>query len=205
MNKILLFIFLYMFLTNIGKSQSQQLRYTVGLSIIKNEYSGDYGNGFADFSQKFNPAFGISVNRFFSKSFDFSLFASFGQISYFKNIEENYNGLMLNNNLFLKYKFANDLLIPERSIISPLIFAGFGTASFWGNNVESGGLDVIFSVGPGIRIKLNDLLFFEAFSHLIFTNKDHRDGWIAKKNDVFFQHGIGLVINIRTSHYHSYQ
>lgn len=205
MNKILLFIFLYMFLTNIGKSQSQQLRYTVGLSIIKNEYSGDYGNGFADFSQKFNPAIGISVSRFFSKSFDINLFAAFGSISYYKNSNQNFDGMMLTNNLFFKYKFANGFILSERSAFCPLIFAGFGTASFWGENLESGGLDVIFSLGPGVRYKLNDFLFFEIFSYLIRTNKDHRDGWIAMRKDVFFQHGISIGINIRSSRYFSYQ
>jgi len=204
--KILIIIILFSISTaNCVKCQSQRFTNSLGVSFIKNEYSGDYGNGFGDFSQTFNSAIGINVNRFFSKSFDISLFVSFGQISYYKNINENFNGLMLNNNLFLKYKFANDLVISQSSVFCPLLFAGFGTASFFGTNIVTGGLDAIFSFGPGVRFKINNLLYIEAFSHFIFTNKDHRDGHISMKNDVLFQHGVGLIILNKSSHYKSYQ
>lgn len=204
MKRTLLLLLFALFATSQINAQTQMFANGVGISIVKNEYSGDYGNAFGDFDQSFNLAGSLSYNRYFTRSFDLCFLNSFGQVSYYKNSSENFDGLMLNSNLLFKYKLANDIVMPASSVFAPVLYSGFGIAMFFGDNIETDGFDVVFSIGPGARFKFNDLLFIELSSITNFSNKDHRDGKVWGKRDVFYRHSVGLIFNIRKRYYRSY-
>lgn len=109
------------------------------------QYNGDLGNGFYDFSLTTYGVASLGIDIRLNKSFDVKIFTTVGDLGYCqpkdkhtheeehehehgKNPEdENLNSRMASGIIALQYNFANGYLLPEHSKLAPYFYIGVGT------------------------------------------------------------------------------
>ncbi len=195
MKKILLFLLLagvYLF------SNGQNAEKKWGLAVYggKNEYNGDYGNGFLDFEN--NNIFGFaggSLNRYLNCSFDAIIQGTYGLYGYYKDAQKNFKGKKSDINLLLVYKLNNGYLLKKESFFAPFVGGGIGMANNWrynGSKINSG-YDVLYTVAGGLKLNIYKDFALQYQMLYNFTDNDERDFWVAKNNDNYIAHSIGFV------------
>ncbi len=132
-------------------SQINLNKLTLQLGFGIQQYSGDLGNGFYDFSQTTYGVGIISLNYELNNSFDLKVMNTIGDLGYCQPEwkkeffamnrphvdgeahihgklpeEENLNSRMVSGIVGMKYKFANDYLLPTSSYLKPYVYLAAG-------------------------------------------------------------------------------
>ncbi len=202
------------FLTNFGKlfllavvifslqqtsfAQTEDKPWSIGLYGGKSEYNGDLGSGFFNFNKAFYGFGGMSFARYINKSFDLSLYGSYGDHGLYENKDSRFLSRNTNIDLTLKYKFIQN----DDAKFVPYVFAGIGTR-FLNAPTESFNLikyderpDLVLPVGAGVDYRINDVIALRYFFTYGWTNHDYHDGQVNTKfNDYQLQHNLGIVFS----------
>ena len=212
---VLLFSFLITF------AQTTDNKISWGFNYIKNEYSGDYGSDIFNFKKnEWYTGFGITLNSYFSPSFDFGMQSTYGNYGFVENSVNQFEGAKLDVTLFTHYKFNNGYILNENSRISPFLSLGIGLADYSINNnatpyptIITDRTDFIIPIGVGIKYQLSDNIAIQYQYIYNYTNSDVHDQNISggttntffgttshpgsvKGNDVFGQHIFGIVFSL---------
>lgn len=203
--------------TQCGVAQTDENRIAIALSLVKNEYNGDYGNDIFSFNSSQYYATGISLTGYISPSFDLGMQGSFGNFGYFKSSIDQFVGDKFDFSLFTHYKLNNDYILKKNSKISPFISLGLGLAAYSTNNsatpwptIITNGADFTLPFGGGLKYQLSNSLSVQYQYIYTLTNSDvhdqNRSGGIIntvfgtpdhpgikKGNDAFGKHMLGIV------------
>lgn len=181
-------------------AQNAERRIGFGLHFGKNEYSGDLGNGFFDWSQPFYGFLGASLYAYLNPSFDIGISSSWGDYGYYVDAQNNMFGRKTDASFRLVYKLNNGYILSETSRFAPSIFAGVGGATY--RNPEererriNHGVDVILPAGFNLKYIFTDWLALRYQLTGNFTFQDKRDYIVEEMNDFYWQHSLGLVFSI---------
>ena len=218
-NLLIVALFIALQFTN---AQTADNKLAIGLSVIRNEYNGDYGNGIFDFSQKMYPAGGLSFSYFLSPSFDFGLQGSYGSYGYTEDVNNRFDGRKADISLFTHYKLNNGYILKKDSRLSPFISLGVGMATYSINKMydKSGtdaslnpminiyGNDLVVPVGLGLKYQITSRFAIQYQYLYSLTNRDNHDEhqgdsffgtslhpYSKSGNDAYGQHVFSLVFN----------
>jgi len=176
-------------------AQSTDKQWSVGLFAGKNEYNGDLGNSIFNFKKASYNFGALSLNRYLSKSFDLGIQGSYGDYGYYKNEIENFKSRKTEGILMLKYKLANGYIFKEEAKLAPYFAVGAGFAGYSGSRVVTGSSDMVLPVGGGVKYNISKAVAIQYQALYHFTNSDKRDRHVAKKNDSFLEHTLGIVFS----------
>ena len=188
-------------------AQTADTRLAVGVSIGKNEYKGDLGNGILNSKQAFYKFGGLLVAAYISPSFDLGLQGNYGDYGYFP--ESTYYtslwGQKYEGTLFLHYKLNNGYLFNEDSKLSPFVELGWGLAGYAASTknkqtqaygINAKGTDVIVPFGAGLKYQFNKSLAVQYKFIYNFTNNDYRDNLrLNNHNDAFAEHSLSVIFS----------
>lgn len=183
-------------------AQTADRVWSVGLHGGKNVYSGDLGNALFNFDQAFYGFGGLSLSRYISKSFDVSLFATYGSFGFFKNETRNFLGYKFDPAIIFSYKLSNGIFLREDSRLVPTLNFGVGAAMYFGDRIVTDGFDPLIPVGLGLKYNVNDNLAIQAYTFSNIIESDRRDGYastFSQGNDHYFRHSLGLIYNFGVS------
>jgi outer membrane protein OmpA-like peptidoglycan-associated protein len=181
-------------------AQNADRRIGLGVHFGKNEYSGDLGNGFFDWSQPFYGFLGVSLYAYLNPSFDIGFSGSRGDYGYSLDAQNSMFGRKTDASFRLVYKLNNGYILSETSRFAPSIFAGVGGATYRNPEERSRkinhGVDVILPVGFNLKYIFTDWLALRYQLTGNFTFEDKRDYIVEEMNDFYWQHSLGLVFSI---------
>lgn len=191
-------------------------RTSLGVHATTNEYIGDLSNNnYSLYKFKtFNVGGALSMQHRLNSSFNLVEWAGYNRVEYFRPTGDintsQFNGVdadFYNLNVMLKYKFNNGYLFKEDAALAPFLIAGFGgtyirSTLYAGPKKEGmtkldGVTKASMQAGAGIFFRFNDVVGIEAAS--VF-NRPFYDGWdgiTQGGNDVYLQHSLGLVFNLK--------
>ncbi len=182
------------------QAQTVERRWNVGLIGGITEYQGDLGNKFLAFDRNTTDktfTYGLTLNRYLNRSFDFGVLGSYGIWGYFEPDRPNFQATMFNFNGTVKYKFYNGYMLKENSLFMPYILAGIGVASFKGSQTSEG-VDAPLIAGAGVDVRLGEVIgvgYQARYGYLL--NSDSRDLLEqGNSNDAFLIHTVGLSFNL---------
>jgi hypothetical protein len=100
-------------------TSAQTSEHRVGISVGggPQDYLSSFGNGFKFSSPGWHGAGDLYVGTAINPSFDIVFFGSIGDLG---------SNRMKALGMLLKYKFANEYLLPESSTLKPYVYAGIG-------------------------------------------------------------------------------
>ena len=205
-------------------AQTADKKFAIGISGIRNEYNGDYGNGMFDFKQSMYPAAGLSLSAYLSPSFNLGLQGSYGNYGYVESDTEYFNGRKVDVSLFTHYKFDNGYLLSKETRFSPFLSLGVGVA-FYGINsfvdksevdpslnptIITKGIDLIIPVGIGIKYHLTSRFAVQYQYLYTITSGDNHDQNMGPAyfgtthtskdgNDAYGQHVFTFAFNFGKS------
>jgi OmpA-OmpF porin, OOP family len=186
--------------TSIGKL-------TVSAGFGFQQYSGDLGNGFYDFSSTEYGVASIGLDYYLTRSFDVKLFGTLGDLGYCSDLEEGEGGVvedvlnsrMTMGSLSLKYKFANGFLLPQDAKLAPYIYAGFGINKVT-DIMEMGciipGTYTSINAGVGFKYNISPLFNIGYNLNIGQFSTDKIDFISAGRNDFYMQNSLVLGVNI---------
>lgn len=190
-------------------AQTEDNKFSVGLSGGLNEYNGDLGNGLFKF-KPINPLGALSLSTYVSPSFNLGIQGSFGKFGYkgsylnplmdaTQDIE--FGGNKYDGFMFLEYKLNNGYILSKNSKFAPFLTAGIGLAGYLENNndgkIQPFPVDLITPVGAGLKYQFTDNLALQYKYQYSFTNHDEHDlTRMVDNNDGFGEHLLGIVISL---------
>jgi outer membrane protein OmpA-like peptidoglycan-associated protein/opacity protein-like surface antigen len=200
-------------------AQTAMNKYALDVNLIKNEYSGDMGNGIFNFSDnRFGG--GLTLQRWMNPSFNLGAELSYGDYGFKKNPADQFKGMKLDLNVFGSYKFNNGYLLPVDNKLSPFVTLGFGLANYSEKpSIKATGVDpfkypmiitgteLIIPVGAGLSFKISEKLSIQYKYIYNITTSDIHDqnrgaddpiynGELKNVNDAFGKHVISLRIGL---------
>src|SRR3989337_4146131 len=203
-NRFFFLILLFLFTTLSAYSQSG----AIGVHGTLNEYAGDLNLDnyhFYSFSHA-KPGAAVSVQQYLSPSFNLVEKFSFNQVRY-QNAEKlrGVDADFLTLNLKLKYKLNNDYLLKETAEIAPFLVAGIGgtyidSKSYTvldNSTIADGEFKANAALGIGVLFQFSERLGFEIANTLNMPIYDDWDGESKGDNDVYLQHSVGLIFNLK--------
>jgi OmpA-OmpF porin, OOP family len=206
MKRKVLFLAVFLSAVQVFYAQNADKRYAFGLSLGKNEYWGELGNGIFNWNKTPYGFVGLSFSTYISPSFDFGTQVNYGDYGYFVSSGQNIWGKKLAGSLYTHYKFNNGYILNEKSFISPFIELGVGAAKY--NNgglsqqyprIDPTGYDLLIPVGAGLKFQLSDNVAFQYKYVYNFTNHDFREvlptKMIGGANDVVGEHFLSFVFS----------
>jgi OOP family OmpA-OmpF porin len=200
-------------------AQNAEKKWGIGAHLGLMEYEGDYAHGFYSFKPNF--AFGASVARYLSPSFDLLGHIYYGHTQsgnarFRSNMPEflNFEANIFNLNVLAKYKFNNGYLLKEDARLSPFVLAGFG-----GNMAVSSGiggttlggklpftnqksLSPLVMGGLGLNFRVSQAISIVLQSVVMTPFTDKIDGWNPgdnpnnKQPDYFMENSVGVYITL---------
>jgi len=167
-------------------AQSADTPLSVGLHFGGVDYSGEVnGHTLWDFDNPdFNTLFGGELGLYVNPYFDFMLNVSNGKIGDFEksapaNSPIGFKGRFTGANFLVKYKFANDKILPSDATLRPYLFVGGGAADYKNDKDEPGMITRELvgqsDLGLGVQIGLTDKLSFDIRNMYGFTGSDAID------------------------------
>jgi len=174
------------------QAQTPENKWGVGLNFGLQQYAGDLGPGFYDFSQAPYVFGGLSVARNLSEHFDLEFNTTFGDIGYWETPTLRFNHRMYQFNFNVKYNFFKY----DDVALRPFVFAGLGylhledhDSDFEKSNMQlpDFGFGLTYKVSPKVSI-----VFKETF---MYTDYDKADFEFGGPNDSYLQHSLGVVFN----------
>ena len=202
-----LFLLVLLSATQFGYSQTADNRFSVGLSLGKNEYKGELGNGIFNFKAEPHGFLGLTFSTYISPSFDFGIQGNYGDYGYSESSLQNMWGKKYEGTLFTHYKFNNGYILKEKSLISPFIELGVGVAGYThgsgndllqNNRIDATGADLLIPIGAGLKFQLSENVAFQYKFVYNFTNNDFRDFKVSSDggaNDVFAEHSLSFIFS----------
>ena len=203
-NRFFFLVFPFLFTIFSAYSQSG----AIGVHATANEYAGDINfNNYHFYSfSHLKPGVAVSVQQYLNPSFNLVEKFSFNQVQY-QNSEKlrGVDADFLTLNLKLKYKFNNDYLLKETSVIAPFLVAGIGGTYIDSKSytvlddvtISNGEFKANAALGVGVLFQFNDRLGFEIANTLNMPLYDDWDGESKGGNDVYLQHSAGFIFNLR--------
>jgi len=170
-------------------AQTEDYRLSLGLSQIRNEYSGDYGNGIFNFKQRMFYGVGLNAGYYLTPSYDVGLQTSYGEYGYTEDPVNRFLGRKFDMTIFTHYKINNGYFMSEDSKIAPFVVFGLGFAAYGidPGNDKSGvnpalspliitkGIDVIVPLGLGVKFQVTNQFAIQYQYLYYFTNSDVHD------------------------------
>lgn len=185
------------------QAQTADHKVAVGLTIGKQEYSGDLGNAMFNFKKPMYVFGGISVAGYLNPSFDLGIQGTYGEYGYNNGepvaTNRNFWGKKYQGTLFLHYKFNNGYLLKEESMLSPFIEVGGGIAQYedaLAGRIEDKGIDALIPVGAGLKFQFSPYVALQYKFVYNFTNHDKRDFVINNGNDKFAEHALSVIFSL---------
>jgi len=189
MKKRNLLVMVFFIATQLVSAQTEDVKLAIDFRIIKNEYNGDYGNAFFDFTKQMYPAGGLAIGYYLNPSFNLGLQTSFGSYGFRESNENYFRGRKLDMSLYTQYKFNNGYLLKKDSRFYPFISVGIGFATYGVNSsidksnsnvtldptIIAKGVDVILPVGAGLKYQFTDRFAIQYQYLYTFTSSDVHD------------------------------
>ena len=226
MKKLLQLTLILVLISNIGKSQTKDMPWQLGLGIGIGEYNGDLGNGFFkfDFTRHDLSANGgsnnkntglmnyFTVSRYLNEEFDVAFRFHSGEFGYYKGANTT-TGTVLNNfyrqatgiELTPRWKF----LRKDDAMFTPYITAGIGMrrinmpkqdANYGFLDMDKRGLyEFTVPAGLGVNIKVYKQIGVNIQSNFLWTNNDKIEGRPELEEfsyDQAWYHTIGITYNL---------
>lgn len=192
-----LFLVLVLF-AQISYAQDNKNKWSVDISLIKNEYRGDLMNGFFKFGENAFWGGGVGVNRYLSPFVDGSLQTSFGSYGANTGIPAlSFLGTRLDASLQLRFKFNNGAILPVDSRFSPFVSAGVGVGVLSGTDIGTG-TPLYIPLGVGLKYAISNVISLQYLFSFNLTSDDKADKKLdipTPKGDNFIKHSLGIVIN----------
>lgn len=188
------------------QAQTSDYKWNIGVHGGFKEYEGDLGNGFLRFDGKTignTPTFGVTINRYASKSFDVGATANYGPWAYFEDDVRLFKGEVLHLDLNVKFKFYNGSIIEETSLLQPYLLAGIGY-----NVLQEGredysdpGSDGALMLGAGLNFRVTERvgINYQLTYGYNLTNDEMDKAPLEQPNDAMMIHSIGLNFNVGKS------
>ena len=187
-NRHLLFI-VFLIVAQFMTAQTSDVKLAFDLSVIKNEYNGDYGNGIFNFKQQLYPSGGLSLGYYLNPSFNLGLRSSFGDYGYYEDNVNYFRGRKFDMSLYTQYKFNNGYILKESAKFYPFFSVGLGLATYSVNSsidksgsepgidptIITKGMDLILPVGVGLKYQISDRFAVQYQYLYSFTNRDNHD------------------------------
>jgi outer membrane protein OmpA-like peptidoglycan-associated protein/outer membrane protein W len=181
---------------------------SIGFFANVSEYDGDLRGNKHQFYSFDRAQFGgaISLQQYLNRSFNLMQTASYSHLQYKTDGELlGVNASFVTLNLNLKYKLNNGYIFKEDAAIAPFITAGLGgtyiTSNQFSNSssatITNGLIKPNFNAGVGILFQLNDRVGIEFSNTVQMPIYDGWDGVTAGDNDLYLQHSLGLVFNLK--------
>ena len=170
-------------------AQTEDYMLSLGLSQIRNEYYGDYGNGIFNFNQKMYYGIGLNASYYLDSSFDIGLQTSYGEYGYTEDPGNRFLGRKFDISINTHYKINNGYFMDENSRIAPFISIGLGLAAYGidpsvdklGVNstlspmIITKGIDLIVPLGLGLKFQVTNQFAIQ-YQYLVnYTNSDVHD------------------------------
>jgi outer membrane protein OmpA-like peptidoglycan-associated protein len=180
-NLLLMAFFVALQFTN---AQTADHKFVVGVSALRTEYNGDYGNGIIDFRQSMNPGIGLTLSYYLSPSFNIGLQGTYGDYGYTTNGNESdmFIGRKLDASLFTHYQFDNGYILKKESNFSPFLSLGLGFATYATSNsatpyptIITDGVDLILPFGVGLKYRITQRIAIQYQYIYTLTNSDVHD------------------------------
>jgi outer membrane protein OmpA-like peptidoglycan-associated protein len=200
--------------TEVAQAQNYKHKFGFEISGGVREYGGDRGTRYFLAERPDYQALGGSFSYYLNPSFDATLYGSYGSLghrddSYPKKL--GFTAQVTDVMLGLRYKLANNSILPEASRFRPYLQAGYGgmqSISRIVHNVPGYGSNrtwfaAQWSAGGGIRIGLNDNLDLSLQILYNYTYDDNYDGLpfslskvrLNALHDAYLYHTAGFVYN----------
>ncbi|CAN5344068.1 OmpA family protein [soil metagenome] len=180
----------------------------IGFHATIAEYDGDLSGNKHQFYGFQKAQFGgaLSFQQYLNPSFNLMEMASYNRLQYQNDaktsgVDANFTTLTMN----LKYKLNNGYLFKETSAIAPFLVAGLGATYINSRNMSETNTSTIYdgvfkanmSFGAGILFQFNDRVGVEFANTLQLPFDDAWDGVSAGNNDIYLQHSLGLMFNLK--------
>jgi len=218
-----LLLMAFILATQLMNAQTADIKVGFDVSVIKNEYNGDYGNGIFNFNQQMYPSGGLGLGYYLNPSFNLGIRTSFGDLGFKETIANSFRGRKFDMSLYTQYKFNNGYILKEDSKLSPFLTIGVGLAAYGINSsldksgvdptiyptIITKGVDLIIPVGAGLKYQISERVALQYQYLYNFTSNDIRDenrghnffgssSHPASKsgNDAYGQHIFSIVFNI---------
>jgi OmpA-OmpF porin, OOP family len=189
MKNRLFLILLFFVATQLLHAQTENVKLAIDFRTIKNEYIGDYGSSFFDFTKQMYPGAGLSIGYYLSPSFNIGLQSSFGNYGFYENNLSYFRGCKMDFSLNAQYKFNNGYLFKKDSRFYPFLSVGLGLATYGVNSsmdksktdlslyptIVTQGMDIILPLGAGIKYQLSDRIAIQYQYLYNFTSSDVHD------------------------------
>lgn len=177
----------------------------VSAYIGHHEYNGDYTNEMFRFDIPKDMAFGVGLQRYINKSFDFNYNLTIGSLDRDYG-SRRFRKFFWNNNLQMKFKLANGSILKEESSVKPFVTLGAGFTPFTGGSDNiSNNVTIQIPLGFGFDVPINEDLSFVFQTTFNRSFNDYIDGRTSdngttlvddKNHDDFMIHTIGLKYNL---------
>ncbi|MBI1225102.1 MAG: hypothetical protein GC192_07665 [Bacteroidetes bacterium] len=204
-NQFLTIVLLFLWVVTNAQTKNSRLAVSAGFGF--QQYHGDIGNGFYNFTKTEYGVASLGIDYYVGKSFDVKLYANLGDFGFCSPYEEGENGVVedvLNSRMTmgaiaLKYKLANGYLLPEAKRLAPYVYAGFGInkvtdimkmkcivpGTYYSTNI---GLGVKYRVGKVFNIGYN--------LNIGQLSSDALDFVVRGRNDLYMQNSLMIGIEI---------
>ena len=190
MKKLLLLCICFAF-TLITYAQTEDKKWNIGLHGGITQYSGDLGTDFYKFDQAWYSFGGLSVSRYIVKHFDINLLITKGTMGYDRNSDYFNTGF---SSALLNFRFN---VLSSRAVVNPFLFVGGGILIFDKDlEISPSKIDwAIPSFGGGINFRLGSTVNLNLQETFIYSTSDKRDRVVARENDFFLLHTVGVTFN----------
>ena len=197
-----LFLLVLLSASQLFYAQNADKRFSLGLSLGKNEYNGELGNGIFNMNVAPYGFLGLTFSTYISPSFNFGAQGNYGDYGYFVSSTQNIYGKKFDGSLFVDYKFNNGYILKEKSFVAPFVEIGAGVATYKSGNqtgrINTLGADLLVPVGAGLKFQLSENVAVQYKFVYNFTNHDYRDVMATstdRVNDAFAQHSLSFVFS----------
>jgi outer membrane protein OmpA-like peptidoglycan-associated protein len=202
------FTFLLFFVSWVTVRLANAQSGAIGFHATMSEYDGDLNGNehhFYEFPYK-QVGGAISLQQYLNPSFNLVEKISFNQVRYQNDLKTaGVDADFYVINLKLKYKFNNGYIFKEDAAIAPFLVAGIGGAYIDSKQytalpdaaITDGEIKGNVAIGAGILFQFNDRVGLEVANTINAPLYDAWDGVDAGGNDLYLQHSVGLVFNLR--------
>ena len=215
----LLILSIFCFTTAEIKAQNNAHNWGIELNGGIMEYQGDLGSALFFARNPDYQGMGLSVGRYLSPWFDAVLNIGIGDVGFYDKTDwlpepEKFNGFrarIINGQVGLRIKFANDMLISSDALVQPYLMATYGGVNIYSrivniDNYYTEPLNSIAAGGGGINFNLSDNFSMRLQTMFNYTFNDNFDGFpwsngVHKRyanSDAFMYHSVGVVYHFGT-------
>jgi OmpA-OmpF porin, OOP family len=204
-NQLFILGLLFLSITTIAQTQSRKLAITAGFGF--QQYHGDLGNGFYNFTSTEYGVASIGLDYYLNRSFDIKLYSMLGDFGFCSDLEEGEGGVvedvlnsrMTMGGIALKYKIANGFLLAENSRLAPYIYAGFGinrVTDFMKMKCIVPGTYYSVNAGFGLKYNVSEVYNIGYNLNIGQFSSDKLDFIVDGSNDYYMQNSLVLGVNI---------